>query len=132
MIYKELQIALRQFKVEGKTDIKLNSSKEVLEKEFIRVISKGIPQNEIVLAPESGWSVRQGGFYTNGINTIKAHGFAGFYDGVIEVSYKPFAETRRMNWEIFKEYKLIEDAHQWSDVVSKEEIQNGMKKLFIF
>jgi hypothetical protein len=37
MTYKELQTALKQFKVEGKTDIKLNSSKEVLEIEYKRV-----------------------------------------------------------------------------------------------
>jgi hypothetical protein len=132
MNYNELQNELRQLKAEGKTNIKLNSSKEVLEKEFVRVMMKGKPQNEKVLAPEGGYSVKQGGFYTNGINTIKAHGFRYCFGGEIEVSYKPFSETRTMQWEIFKEYKLIENAHQWSDVVSQEELQKGIKKLFMF
>jgi cell division septum initiation protein DivIVA len=40
MTYKELQTALRQFKVEGLTDVKLNSSQETLQSEYDQVIER--------------------------------------------------------------------------------------------
>lgn len=37
MSYKELQTALKSFKAEGKTDIKLNATKDVLQAEYDRL-----------------------------------------------------------------------------------------------